>query len=300
MPTHGAGTYLAEAVESVRAQTWSNWDLVIVCDGRGECTATAERLARADARVRTVHQPHGGVASARNRGLSELSAEVKMISFLDHDDKWLNDTLDVLMRTLAASPDTMIGVHGIGRYIDGAGQSYRPGEMEKYQRQRQGIEGGRVVEWARTRPTSFANLAFSNCIPVGSLLVRRDALHKVGLFDLQAVPADDYDMWTRLSRCGDFAFVDRVVMEYRRATAPTWIRPREGVPYVRRKILTSDENTVEQALIARRGYRLCAKWTVAESLCAVARLAKEKRYAAAARMMARSVGHAAAYVRGTP
>jgi GT2 family glycosyltransferase len=156
------------------------------------------------------------------------------------------------------------------------------------------------VEWPRARPTGFANLAFSNCIPVGTILVRRTALDTVGLFDLRAVPADDYDMWLRLSRAGDLAFIDEVLMEYRRGTAPTWQRPRGGVPYVRRKILTAPENTTAQALLARRAYRLCEGWTVAHSLRELSRLAGERRFLPAARMLARAALHAAAYVRGAP
>ena len=86
MPTHGAGAHLAAAVETVRAQTFSDWTLVIVCDGTGECVAVADSLTTTDPRVRMVRQPPSGVAAARNRGLVEIGHGVDMIAFLDHDD----------------------------------------------------------------------------------------------------------------------------------------------------------------------------------------------------------------------
>jgi GT2 family glycosyltransferase len=300
MTTHGAGAYLAEAVETVRAQTFSDWMLVIVCDGAGECADRAERLTRIDSRVRMVRQPHAGVAAARNRGLVEIGHAADMIAVLDHDDRWLPHSLDVLVRTLEDAPPAIVGVHGLGRYIDGAGQLIRRGEMEMYQRQRHGVDDGRLIEWPRERPTTFANLAFSNCIPVGTVLVRRAAFDRLGGFDLLAVPADDYDMWLRLSRLGDFAFVDDVVMEYRRNVSPTWVRPRAGVTYVRRKILFALENTPEQAALARRGYRLCAQWTAAHELREAARLATARRFGVAAKMLVRAALNTMAYVRGAP
>ena len=106
--------------------------------------------------------------------------------------------------------------------------------------------------------------------------------------------------WLRLSRIGDFAFVDDVVMEYRRHAMPTWVRPRAGVSYVRRKILSAPENTPEQAALARRGYRLCARWTAAHELREAARLARARRLGVAAKMLVRAALNATAYVRGAP
>ena len=176
----------------------------------------------------------------------------------------------------------------------------RPGEMEEHLRRRLGIEGRRLRPWPQDRPTGFANLAFSNCIPVGSALVRSAAFDRVGSFDLRAVPADDYDMWTRLARIGDFAFVDEIVMEYRRGGAPTWQRPRGGVAFVRRKTLASPDNTPEQARLARRGDRVSERWTVAHALQQAAALARRGDIHAVTRKLARAALHAAAYVRGAP
>jgi GT2 family glycosyltransferase len=298
--THGAGAYLPAAVESVTAQTFTDWILVIVCDGAAGGAGAADRLASADRRIQVIRQARAGVAVARNRGLDLVGPRVEMVAFLDHDDRWLPQTLERLEGCLSAGSESIMGAHGIGRYIDASGDLCRPGELENHLRRRFGVEGRRLVEWPPGRPTGFANLAFSNCISVGTVLIRRAALDRAGGFDERAVPADDYDMWLRLSRLGDFAFIDEVVMEYRRGTAPTWIRPPAGLPYTRRKILAASENTAEQAMQAKHGYRICERWTVAHALSEAARLAWQKRYLASMRQLARAGLHAGAYVRGWP
>jgi GT2 family glycosyltransferase len=243
------------------------------------------------------------VAAARNRGLAELGGKTSLVALLDHDDRWLPQTLATLVSAVLDGPEERVGAHGIGRYIDSDGRLVRPGEMEADLRRRRGIGRTGLVDWPLERPTSFANLAFSSCIPVGSALIRQEAMDRVGVFDERAVPDDDYDMWLRLCRRGDFTFVDDVVMEYRQHPTPTWTRPRglgRGLPYVRRKLIMSPLNTPEQAAQARRGYRMCEKLIVEIAVSQAAHAAAERRFPMAARRLARAALHAGSYVRGRP
>jgi glycosyltransferase involved in cell wall biosynthesis len=301
VPTHGAGAHLVETLDSVAAQTFTDWSLVVVSDGSSDdVLSAARRLADRDPRVVVIAQVRAGVAAARNRGLDQLRGRVDAIALLDHDDRWFPDTLARLTAALSRTAAGIVGVHGLGRFIDGRGMPVRPGEMEAHLRRRLGIEGRRLRPWPPERPTGFANLAFSNCIPIGSALVKSAAFDRAGSFDPRTVPADDYDMWLRLARLGEFAFLDEVVMEYRRGEAPTWQRPRGGVAFAERKALTSPANTPEQARLARRGYRIKKRWTVADALGQAAALGRRGDIYAAARKLARAALHAAAYVRGAP
>jgi glycosyltransferase involved in cell wall biosynthesis len=295
MSTHGQNPYLATAVESVIAQSLPDWTLNIVCDGSTkETVRVAESFAARDKRVRVLRQARAGVAIARNRGLEELGPRVELVAFLDHDDRWLPGALDALTRTLGSGSDLCVGAHGIARFVDESGVLVRPGELEQDLRRRRGVERGRLGDWPIERHTTFANLAFSNCIPVGTVLIRRAAFDRIGGFDERAVPADDYDMWLRLARLGDFAFVDEVVMEYRQHASPTWVRPRgigRGAPYVRRKAITCADNTTAQATQAREGFRLCEKEIIGHALSEVVRLVVGKRYRDAARQLLRASVH---------
>jgi glycosyltransferase involved in cell wall biosynthesis len=303
--THGDAVHLPAALDSVRGQTFAGWRLAVVCDGAAaSALATARTFAARDPRISVVEQARAGVAAARNRGLDALDGQNgttdDAIAFLDHDDRWLPDTLARLAAVLSRAGAGIMGAHGLGRFIDAGGAPLRPGELEGHLRRRLGVDGDQLRPWPTDRPTEFANLVFSNCIPVGSVLVRRAALDRAGRFDPRAVPADDYDMWLRLARLGDFAFLDEVVMEYRRGDGPTWPRPRGGAAFVRRKLLASPDNSPLQARLARRGYRFNERWTVTGALVDGSALLRRGDLYGAARKLARAAVHAAAWARGAP
>lgn len=95
VPVYNVEKFIIETVESVRSQTYQNWELLLVLDG---CTdRTEEVLARycdavTDPRIRILHQPHNqGAAAARNRGVREATG--RYIAYLDSDDLWEKDKL---------------------------------------------------------------------------------------------------------------------------------------------------------------------------------------------------------------
>jgi glycosyltransferase involved in cell wall biosynthesis len=258
IPTHG-GRFLSAAVESVRAQTFADWELIIVDDGSTDGTAeVARRLAAEDRRVRVVTNPRNtGIAAARNRGLAAISPSAEHVAFLDHDDVWMPEALERLRAALIANPNAS-AAHGRATGIDALGTPI-PVPPERALR-RWGIRDGRPVEWPREGPTEFANLVYENCITsTGSGLVRRKNLAVLGGFDLRAEPADDYDLWIRLARQSEIAFVDRPVLAYRSHGNQTSSRPQpprgRGSPYVRYKMITSPDNSDEQRRLAIAGFR---------------------------------------------
>lgn len=96
VPVYQAEQYLPACVGSVTAQTFSDWELLLIDDG---CTdrspVICEELAAADGRIRTLHQPgNAGVSEARNRGLREAKGDY--IAFLDVDDAFEPQTLETL------------------------------------------------------------------------------------------------------------------------------------------------------------------------------------------------------------
>lgn len=83
MPAYNAGKYIDEAVQSVFAQTWQNWELIIVNDGSTDDTVKYLNLVN-DPRIRIIHQENRGVSSARNTGLDIAKGDY--ITFFDADD----------------------------------------------------------------------------------------------------------------------------------------------------------------------------------------------------------------------
>ncbi len=102
IPAHNAAATLDAALHSARGQTYTHLDIIVVDDGStDETPSIAVAHKRADARVRLISQEQGGVASARNRGTAEASAE--FVATLDADDLWQPEKIE---RQMSAMMDT--------------------------------------------------------------------------------------------------------------------------------------------------------------------------------------------------
>jgi glycosyltransferase involved in cell wall biosynthesis len=259
IPAYNAEAYLGEAIESVQAQTCSDWELIVVDDGSTDGThALACRYARSDSRIRVVRQQNAGQPAARNFGFTFAEKEAQYLSFLDADDAWEPGALERLIGALEEQPNRR-AAHGLSRFIDSRGQSWRPGEAESYTRQRQAILGQKLVAWPPDRPTTFANMAYRNYIwTPGQALLRRSAFEAAGPFDGEIRGCEDWDMWLRICRQGDIAFLDQVVLRYRRHETNTSKRDalmRTSELVMRRKLLASAQLSAAQRRTVLSGYR---------------------------------------------
>src|SRR4051812_12341186 len=105
VPAYNAARYLAQTLESVRAQTFTAWELIVIDDGSSDDTlAVAQEFARRDQRISACRQANAGVAAARNAGLREANREAWAIMFLDADDVLESDALANLRAALRANP----------------------------------------------------------------------------------------------------------------------------------------------------------------------------------------------------
>ncbi len=92
-PMYNAERFVAETIESVIAQTYSYWEMIIVNDGsKDNCAKIVEQYTQKDNRIQLITQPNAGSASARNNGLR--NAKGKYICLLDADDLWKNTFLE--------------------------------------------------------------------------------------------------------------------------------------------------------------------------------------------------------------
>lgn len=272
IPAYNAVRYLSATVESVLAQTVTDWEMVIVDDGStDETLSCAKGWAEKDSRIRYIHQANAGVSAARNRGFAEVHADY--IAFLDADDVWEPDALETLLTALEKQP-AVLASYGLSRYMDAEGHLIRIGEQEAHQRDRYGIQNGRLVRWPLDRPTTFEVEIFMDYLPTpGIALVRHSALEKAGLFDSNIRFWEDWDLWLRICLIGDMAFVNKHVLRYRiheSNVSHNSVASSEGEQYVRRKILASLASDVERRNIAILGayfhqkfdYRSRWKWAM--------------------------------------
>ncbi|MGO8669949.1 MAG: glycosyltransferase [Capsulimonadaceae bacterium] len=220
IPTYNGSKRLAATLATVAAQTYVDWNLVIIDDGSLDGTwELAQQVARTDSRIRAERQARAGVAAARNAGYAAAPATDYVI-FLDHDDLWHPETLARLVEAVEAAPNA-VGAHGLARIVDDAGA---PVDGQVISGERRKVAGHRIVHSRPPEPTTFATLICDCCITSpGAALLRRssvEAARDAGghVFNPDLPPADDWDLWLRLSSRGDFAFVNDVVLDWRRHT----------------------------------------------------------------------------------
>ncbi len=120
LPTYNRATFIGEAISSVQAQSFQDWELVVVDDGSTDDTADVVASFSTDQRIRYVRQGRANSAAARNRGIAETSAP--LISYIDSDNLWYPDFLKRSVDCLSTEQevDLIYGalvseVHGLDR-----------------------------------------------------------------------------------------------------------------------------------------------------------------------------------------
>lgn len=107
MPVYNTEPYLVQAVDSVTAQTFPEWELILIDDGSTDnAGAMCDAYAAKDHRIRVIHQANAGLSAARNAGLA--SARGEYLLFVDSDDYLEPDTLQVLMETIQVGDADMV------------------------------------------------------------------------------------------------------------------------------------------------------------------------------------------------
>lgn len=193
IPTYDREHFLKETLDSVFAQTYKDFEVVIVDDGSTD--GTKQMLEKNGYKVRYYWQENRGDAAARNK-LIEL-AQGKYISFLDSDDLLYPDAIE---RMVAAMPDDRDDVVVYGPYtaINEFGESLY--------RKKKKLYSGRITQ------RLFENILIHSC---GSLFPKK-ILAGAGGFDTSYPVCSDYNLWLRLSLQYDFVALQKPVFKRRR------------------------------------------------------------------------------------
>jgi hypothetical protein len=181
VPVYNQAHYLPQALDSIRAQSYADYEVVLVDDGSTDETAVvAQQYAPA---VRYLYQANQGLAAARNSGIQ--AARGRYVALLDSDDMWEPDYLAKMMALAGQNPKTAVFYCGV-YYVDENGRGLPQGGSSQV-----------VVP-----EQMYHTLLRANFLVPSTILMRREAALAVGLFDPDFRRLQDWEMWLRLLRRG--------------------------------------------------------------------------------------------------
>ncbi|NDV20055.1 glycosyltransferase [Pseudodesulfovibrio sp. JC047] len=174
LPTYNRAKFIGTALDSVRAQTYTNWECLIIDDGSTDNTA-AVVAAYDDPRFVMLHQENQGVSGARNTGISASRGDV--IALLDSDDEWMPTKLAIQLAYMEKHGYAICQTEEIW---------YRGGKRVNQPKKYAKPEG-----W-------FFEAALEMClISPSCTMFTRSVWEYIGPFDTGMLSCEDYDMWLR-------------------------------------------------------------------------------------------------------
>ena len=176
IPTYNRGWILKEAIDSVLAQEFKDFELIVVDDGSTD--NTGKILGSYEQDIIVLRQSHKGVSAARNRGIAEAAG--RLVAFLDSDDLWLPRKLTSQVDFFSSNPAAVIN-----------------------QTEEIWVRNGVRVN-PKTRHHKFSGMIFKRSLALclvspSAVMIKKNLFSKVGVFDENLTACEDYDLWLRIS-----------------------------------------------------------------------------------------------------
>jgi glycosyltransferase involved in cell wall biosynthesis len=211
IPSYRGGPYLRESVDSVRAQTFGDWEIIVVADG---CEEDFSDIEEKDRRIRVFRQRNRGESIARNIGIG--LAESELIALLDDDDRMLPDRLRAQRE--AMKDESVSLCHTQCQVINSDGVVIGAGISRESQ----------YLDFLRT----------DGRIVISSTMLRKSVLQAVGGFNPLLPIGADLDLLYRVAREGKVRFLPEVLTEYRVHGNNIWFNSSSSAGEEIRLILT--------------------------------------------------------------
>jgi glycosyltransferase involved in cell wall biosynthesis len=242
MPLYNKERDVARAIRSALAQTFTDYELIVVNDGSTDRSVNAVATFN-DPRIRLAHQENQGVSAARNRGVSEAQAE--LVAFLDADDEWLPEFLSTIMRLRTTYGEC--GVYATSYCIVCGDQP-----------ERRAILRGIPAAFSEGVLEDYFKVATNSDPPVWSsaVAVRKSTLLNLGGFPVGVIAGEDLLTWARLAERTDVAYSSTPLARFYAPDAMTYRPPRipQQPDVVGHGLLALLENAPPERREGLRGY----------------------------------------------
>lgn len=190
IPTYNFGHLLPYALDSLLAQTYTNWECIIIDDGSKDNTEhVVAQYLQQDARFKYIKQTNSGPGQARNRGINEASGEY--LQFLDADDLLGPDKLAFQVAALAQYPHTDIVYGPTLHFTTTKANPGAVGELyaDKFKRPEISGSGNELVK------TFLQTTFFPSCS-----IIKRSLVHALGGLDAALIQSEDWDLYLRATQ----------------------------------------------------------------------------------------------------
>jgi glycosyltransferase involved in cell wall biosynthesis len=205
IPVYNGEKYIRCAIDSVLKQDYQSIEIVVIDDGSSD--STLQILNEYGDKVSIYQQPNKGSAAARNLGIK--MANGTYIAFLDADDYWFPGKVSAQMQALRATGCRMAYTRFLFWHADT--DNAWPDPASVIFQDRLAFKSGSKVEprWV------YADLLLDCLVWTSTVLIAKEELNRVGGFDEDLRKGQDYDLWLRLSRTIQMAYLEQVSALYR-------------------------------------------------------------------------------------
>jgi glycosyltransferase involved in cell wall biosynthesis len=193
IPTYNYGHFITEALESVFSQTYPHFEVIVVDDGSTD--DTREKLELYRNRIQYIYKKNGGLSAARNTGIE--ASRSNLVALLDSDDLWHPKKLEIQVNYLKHHPEiALLGSTAIKDMQFGwPPMKQMNGDM------------GKLI--------ALSEMVIRSHFAPSSVMIRKDCLQEVGLFDTGLRAVEDRDMWIRIASRHLIANLDIPLIYYR-------------------------------------------------------------------------------------
>ena len=198
IPAYNAACYIGQALDSIKAQTFTNYEVIVVNDGSKDRDELEQLLNSHPLPIIYISQENKGVSAARNAAIKIGKGE--FYAQLDADDQWTPEYLEVQLGILRDNPG-VAAVYPNATII--------------------GDESDVELEFMKISPSegdvSFEALVREKCVVMTSVTARMSAIRGVGMYDESLRSCEDFDLWLRLVKSGGrMTYHRRSLVRYRR------------------------------------------------------------------------------------